>query len=155
MSLNARDTMTKYVITAHTDMTVREARNIMSEAEIRHLPIVQNDKILGILSDRDLLKNSDFNSKGEHFTVSDIMTANPICCSAKTPLLKIAQIMVQKKIDSVPIVDQNNLLIGLVTSTDILELFTRGNFMSHEEQAPWEYSIESSYSSFLESRAGV
>jgi predicted transcriptional regulator len=71
---------------------------------------------VGVLSDRDLLKHAPDASCGE------AMTAAPVTCLSNATVSGVAQLMVEHKIDSIPIVNSSGSITGLVTSTDLLSL---------------------------------
>ena len=97
----------------------------MQREQIRHLPVVQAGALLGILSDRDLLLRATRDAKGDlvfpKLCAVDAMTPHPMVCEPTTVVSELARIMVERKIDAVPVLSSGKL-IGLVTSTDLLSL---------------------------------
>jgi len=77
--------------------------------------------LVGILSDRDLLKHTPGTSCGA------AMTAAPVTCSSNASVSQVAQLMLEHRIDSIPIVGYSGVLTGLVTSTDLLALLVDRN----------------------------
>jgi CBS domain-containing protein len=119
--------MTRDIITAPLSLTLRAAWAIMESRRIRHLPVVQGSRLVGILSDRDILSRATLDP-AEGFIVPDgvvvgaAMTLAPITCSMATTISWVAETMVQGKIDAIPVVEADDVLVGLVTSTDLLAL---------------------------------
>jgi acetoin utilization protein AcuB len=109
--------MTRDVVVVSPAVGVRAARRLMERMNIRHLPVVDDGKLIGIVSDRDLLKYGP----DEPGTCGQVMTSPPITCAPDTPVSQLATMMLEHKIDSIPVV-QNGRLTGLVTSSDLLEL---------------------------------
>lgn len=127
--------MSKNLITAGPDMTIFEARKIMTEKDIRHLPIVDPaGKLIGIVTDRDvrdampstLLKKADYDitlAKIMNFPVRDIMTANPLTIYAYYTIQDSLLVMQQKKVGALPVIDQEGYLKGILSVRDLLKAF--------------------------------
>lgn len=120
--------------TIRTSDGVALANEIMFESNIRHLPVVNaNHELEGILSDRDLLSIAMESQSWESIdnvidfwrskTVVSVMTKSPESISPDTSLARAAQIMLEKKISCLPVVE-GKLLVGLITDTDFLKLFS-------------------------------
>jgi signal-transduction protein with cAMP-binding, CBS, and nucleotidyltransferase domain len=72
-------------------------------------------------------------------TVGEAMTVSPVAVPYTTPVSKLAALMLQQRIDSIPIVDLEGQLWGLVTSTDLLELLAESESLT--EKLPFEFSL--------------
>ena len=130
--------MTRDVVVVPPEMLVGAARKIMERFRIRHLPVVNQGRLMGILSDRDLIRFEGTDLEGAVTLVSEAMTPAPITCTITTTISRVAQIMLEHKIDSVPVVDPSGHLVGLVTSSDLLHLLVE----SAEVQAlPFHYRL--------------
>lgn len=116
-------------ITLHVDATVADAEAIMKENKIGGIPVVdQNDKLLGIVTNRDLR----FEKKPKK-PVKDIMTKdNLITATAEVGLNEAEAILQEHKIEKLPIVDKNGKLTGLITYKDILKNKDRPNACKDE-----------------------
>ena len=135
--------MSKDLITAGPEMTIFEAKNLMTEKKIRHLPIVDGSgKLLGIVSDRDmrdampstLLKKPDYDltlSKIGSHQVGDIMTRNPITIYAYYTIQDTLLVMQKKKVGALPVVDEEGYLTGILSTRDLLAAFV--NIMNIDE----------------------
>lgn len=123
--MEVRAPMTRHVTVIPESLSVGNAWRIMQERHIRHLPVVNGGKLVGIISDRDLLRHGHPAPDGElTFTngcVADIMTLCPIVCPPDASVSNAARLMTEKKIDALPIVSSGKL-VGLLTSTDLLQL---------------------------------
>jgi acetoin utilization protein AcuB len=127
--------MSKDLITASPDMTIFEAKKIMVEKGIRHLPIVDAvGKLIGIVTDRDirdampstLLKKADYDitlGKIMNFPVRDIMTKNPKTIYAYYTIQDSLLVMQQKKVGALPVIDQEGYLKGILSTRDLLRAF--------------------------------
>jgi acetoin utilization protein AcuB len=114
--MNTSTVMTRDVVVVLPTVTVGVAARMMQKLRIRHLPVVEEGRLVGIISDRDLLKRPPDTSCGE------AMTAAPVTCLSNASVSQVAQLMLQHKIDSIPIVSYSGTLTGLVTSTDLIAL---------------------------------
>jgi CBS domain-containing protein len=119
--MKTSSTMTRDVVMVSPDATLDTAQRLMDGWRIRHLPVVEGNELVGILSDRDVLRCAG----GARARCRDAMTAAPLTCRPSTDVARVAAMMIEQKIDSVPVVDEAGALIGLVTSSDLLELLAR------------------------------
>jgi CBS domain-containing protein len=128
--------MTRDVIVVGPETDLGTARRMMERRRIRHLPVVKQDRLVGILSDRDLLRYEGVFA--DDASVGAAMTPAPITCSIATTVSQVAQLMLEHKIDSVPVVTAAGHLVGLVTSSDLLHLLVE----SGQVQAlPFHYRL--------------
>ena len=144
--MKALHAMTRNVVCVNEDDSLESARDIMKEWEIRHLPVMRDKKLVGILSDRDVLLYTLAEGAGSHQvserTVEDVMTKNPITCSPSDSVSHIAGLMIDNKIDCVPITDVNvSGILGLVTSTDLLDLLRERDLLEVSRGVPWSYAV--------------
>ena len=115
--LAVRDLMTTSVISVRPGTTVHEAQEEMHVADIRHLPVVdERQRLVGILSDRDLLR-----AAGRR-TVAEIMTRDVVSVTPDTPARTAAAEMLGNKIGALPVLGEDFELVGLVTETDFLRI---------------------------------
>lgn len=117
------NTTARHVLCALMDDSVEDAYNLMKDIGCRHLPVVREGKLIGIVSDRDILLQSSYGAGGIQFPdakVVDIMSRELISCRPSAALSDVAESMVKHKIDAMPVTDSDNNLIGIVTSTDLL-----------------------------------
>jgi CBS domain-containing protein len=112
--------MTREVHAVSPRVSLMAARGMMQRRHVRHLPVVTEGRLIGILSDRDLLRHAGDEDQSTSCTVA--MTAAPITCRPTTPVGRVAELMLTHKIDSVPVVNDDEILVGLVTSSDLLTL---------------------------------
>lgn len=99
---------------------------LMESSGIRHLPVVREGKLVGILSDRDVLLRATREKSGEisvpHLKVGEVMTKNLVTCDEQDSIETCALRMVENRIHALPVVDAQGMLLGILTSTDLLKL---------------------------------
>lgn len=123
--------MNKKVITVDVDDSMQEATRLLKEHNIRMLPVMKKGKLVGIVTDRDLKEASasDATTLEIHellyllikIKVKEIMTKNPITVPPDYTIEETAQILLEKKISGVPVVDQKGKIVGTITQTDIFK----------------------------------
>jgi predicted transcriptional regulator len=121
--------MVKEVATLDINDELSLANDIMRLGRIRHLPVVDGPRLVGIISERDLFRSSLAQALGygtkasrdlmKGLRIKDIMVAEVVTVSPDTKLCDAVHIMVDKKIGCLPVVE-NDRLVGLITETDVL-----------------------------------
>lgn len=113
--MKIKEIMNKAVAVDH-NITLKQAAKIMSNKNIGCLIAVKGTKILGILTERDIMKNiSNSNER-----IASIMAKKVITIDKEDDIDEAALLMTKNKIRRLPVVDENKKLIGIVTSTDLL-----------------------------------
>jgi CBS domain-containing protein len=122
----ARAVMSRDVVWVPPEAKLEEVYVLMQRMRIRHVPVMKGDRLVGILSDRDVLLRARRLADGEVrvpvLTASEAMTKSPVTCSPEATVSNVAALMIKHKIDCLPIVSLGRILVGVVTSTDLLEL---------------------------------
>lgn len=110
--------MTTTPHTAECGDTLAAAAKAMREHGIRHLPVVEGDKLLGIITERDIRFVESFQDVDpEELTLEEAMTEEPYAVAPDTPLDEVATTMAERKLGSALIV-QNEKLVGVFTTVD-------------------------------------
>ncbi len=105
-------------ITITKEATVAQALRLMRENRIGGIPVVDDENhLIGIITNRDLRFQSDLN-----MPVEQIMTADKLITTDKTDLDEAKKILLQNKIEKLPVVDKENRLVGLITYRDITKI---------------------------------
>ena len=113
--------MSTALVTVKPSDNLVSARAEMEVGLIRHLPVVDDRKrLVGVISDRDVIH---LRATNKH--VSDVMTRDVITVKPDAPAAAAATVMLDHKISSVLVVDDDQTLVGVVTQTDYLELARR------------------------------
>lgn len=117
--------MTTVPITIGSDQTLARAEKVMAEHRIRHLPVLEGGKLVGILSDRDVRLVESFKDVDpEKVTVQEAYSEGPFTVSPQAPLTEVCAEMAAHKYGSVLVVD-NHKLVGIFTWVDALKAFQK------------------------------
>jgi CBS domain-containing protein len=124
-----REIMMGSPVTLSPDDTLDLASNLIALGRIRHIPIVENDKLVGLVSDRDVCSTTGGEVFGlrpksksallKSVLVKDVMKRRLVTVNADTAIKDAARLMAAKKIGCLPVVERRRL-IGLLTTTDVL-----------------------------------
>ena len=124
--------MSHPVISAHPDMPIVDALDLMNREHIRRMPVVNNGKLVGIVSDKDLLNASpsqatslsvwELNYLVSKITIKDVMTKDVLTVQETTPIEEAARIMADNKIGGLPVM-RDHEIIGMITETDLFKIF--------------------------------
>ncbi len=115
----AIDIMNRPVISMIGQSLIKDIRDLMHKKNVRHIPLMDNDKLVGMISDRDLLK-VDLSGTFLFLKATDVMTTLLIVADEETPLAHIARVLMEEKISALPIIDKAHKLTGMISRTDIL-----------------------------------
>ncbi len=128
-----KDKMSKPVITITPETSVQEALQIMREKKIRRLPVMEGKKLVGIVTERDLLYASPspattLSIQEMHYWLSklrvkEIMKTPVITVDENAPIEEAARLMADNKIGGLP-VTKDGELVGIITESDLFKVFT-------------------------------
>lgn len=119
--MEIEDIMVNKVITVEPTATVKEAARLMNKYEIGCLIVVNKGKVLGIMTERDLLKKVvELPRNPARIKVQEIMSKRLVAGTRKMEIPDAARLMLSKKIKKLPIVEDGKL-VGLITLTDIAD----------------------------------
>ena len=135
-TLVVRDVMTPAPETLHATHSVRAAIRIFAAKHFEHLPVVSGQRLIGILSNLDVHAFVAKRPGALDIELAAMMTQNPIVVFPDTPLRDAAQLLIERPIHCLPVVDQARVLVGIVTPTDVLRALVRLCTPVHEEPAP-------------------
>ncbi len=122
--------MTQNPTTLDRNETLDLAESIMNLGRVRHRPVVDDGKVVGIVSQRDMLRSALITSLGfgrkttgaliKTIKIKEVMTSKVIAISPDASIKEAARQMIDKKIGCVPVVEGDRL-VGIVTETDMLQ----------------------------------
>jgi len=124
--------MSTKVVSIPADDTLRTVQEIMELGSVRHLPVVRRGELVGVVSQRDLLKASLSNVMGlpaedqklflEGVSIAEVMSTPPISIGAECSIQAAARLMADHKIGCLPVL-VGDKLVGILTETDVLGYF--------------------------------
>ena len=127
-----KDWMAWPVVSVSPGTPVADAYNTMMRKGIRRLPVVEHDRLVGIVTLGDLrearpspatsLSIYELNYLLARLTVGQVMTHNPLTVSPNTPIPTAARIMLEHKVSGLPVVDENKHPVGIITESDIFRM---------------------------------
>lgn len=129
--LKVVDVMTRVPLTVTATETVGEADDLMSQNKIRQLPVVKDKELIGIVTDRDirsflsgsLLASPDQREMALKTRIREIMTSEPITVCPDDDLEEAVELLIEEKVGGIPVVDETEGLVGIVTYVDVLRCF--------------------------------
>ena len=118
--MEIKELMSKDVITVTPDVTLEEAERLMNVNGIGRLVVVKNDQISGIITDGDLVYNNDLD-----VLVKEVMETDVITINYKKTIQEVSQVLSNNNIGGVPVVDDAEQLVGIVTAEDIVSGYVK------------------------------
>lgn len=122
--------MTRHVVKVSMDDSVRQVREIFESVKFHHLVVMENGRVAGLISDRDLLKNlSPFVGKTTERAqdlstlnkrVHQIMSRRLVSCTPETTLNEAGTIMLDQRVECLPVLNGSGECVGVVTLRDML-----------------------------------
>ena len=139
ITTKVEDLMTKDVFTVNIEDTIKKADDIMHQEHIKQVPVLENGKLVGVITERKLMEytlkklydaDEPFGEAGYNDIVDfeKIMSQSYFKIYPEDSVKKAVEIMAKKKVDYLPVVDWENNLVGLITNHDILMFFHK-NFI--------------------------
>ncbi|WP_420627394.1 CBS domain-containing protein [Candidatus Leptofilum sp.] len=123
--------MSTPVITVPPEMSLPDCLKLMKQEHIRRAPVVENGRLIGIVSDKDLLNASPSDATSlsvweisylvNKIKVKDVMTKEVLTIQENMPIEEAARIMVDNKVGGLPVM-KNGELVGLITETDLFKI---------------------------------
>ena len=128
-----RDWMTKDPLTAEPKTSIKAAWKLMQDRRIRHLPVVEERRLVGIVTDCDLrrvlpspatsLEIHELHYLLDRLTVSEVMTKDVITTAPFTPIAEAARTLLRNRIGALPVLE-GGALVGILSQVDVLEGLT-------------------------------
>lgn len=117
--MKVKEIMTKDVASLNSDDSIEKAAQLMKQCNVGSIPVCQEQKVVGIVTDRDIaLRSIAAGQDPKQQKVRDIMSANPAVGNPEMDVHDAARIMSERQVRRLPIVD-NNSLVGIVALGDI------------------------------------
>jgi CBS domain-containing protein len=125
------DVMTANPLTVKVSESVGVADELMAEHNIRQIPVLEGRELIGIVTDRDvraflsdaLLASAERHEKALATAVGDIMTREPLYLAPDDDLQEAVELLVEQKFGAIPVLDEVEGLVGIVSYVDVLRCF--------------------------------
>jgi CBS domain-containing membrane protein len=117
------DIMTRRVIYLREEDNLSRIVEGMEHFGLRHLPVLDGDKLVGMITHRDMLKILTAADRREEETfVASIMTRDPIAVGPDTTIAEAARLLIKARFGCLPVVDEHRNVIGIVTEHDFMKV---------------------------------
>jgi len=133
--IKVRDWMTEEVVTAAPDTPIAAAHQIMKKNNVRRLPVVEDDTVVGVItigdvreaspSDATTLSIWELNYLWAQLTVDKVMTKRILTTTPDSSIYEVAKIMLESKVSGLPVVSPDNKLMGIITESDIFKMIVK------------------------------
>ena len=111
--------MTTNIETVRPDQTAREAASFMLSADTGAIPVCEDDRVIGMITDRDIAVRGVASGKGPDCSVRDLMSRDMVCARDTDDSSDVAQRMSEAQVRRLPVLDSNDRLVGMVSLGDL------------------------------------
>lgn len=126
-----KNIMSTQVVTLNLTHSLEDAEKIFKKHNIRHIPVVSGDSLIGMLSLTDLLRISFVDNYGDEegtvdsavynmLSIEQVMVAKPVAVKADQSIREVAEILSKKEFHALPVIEGDKL-VGIVTTTDLIK----------------------------------
>lgn len=133
--IKVSDWMSRGVLAVAAFDSIAVARQIMAKHRVNQLPVVEGEKLVGIVTDRDIRdayptsiminRAKEIDKFAESYTVEEVMAYNVMSVRPQTPLAAAIKLLRRHRIGSLPVVEKEKL-VGIITRSDILDFILSG-----------------------------
>lgn len=117
--MRCREIMTKNVKTATRDMTLQQVAAMMRDGDMGAVPVVENGKLVGIVTDRDIVVRSVADGHGADTEIGDAMTSEVFSVKPDDYVFEAVRLMGDKQVRRVPVVNEQVELVGIIAMADV------------------------------------
>ena len=125
-NFSAKDIMKHQVVTVDSSMSVMDTAKIMDDVDIGCVVVIENNIAVGIVTERDFVKRVVSRGIPLSTPIKQVMSSPLIVVNPEENIWEVAELMKQKRIHKIPVVQQN-LLVGIVTTTDLTRICSIGS----------------------------
>ncbi|HVY02771.1 MAG TPA: CBS domain-containing protein [Caulobacterales bacterium] len=116
--MKVKDAMTEDVCTISPQSTLREAARCLSERDAGILPVEENDRLVGMITDRDIVIRAVAEGRGPETPVRDVMSQEVLYCRDDDDIEDVARNMADIQVRRLPVIDRDKRLVGIVSLAD-------------------------------------
>ena len=117
--MKVSECMTREVTTIAPDRTIRDAARLMSDRDIGAIPVGDNDRLVGMITDRDIAVRAIGRGKGPDTLIREVMTDEVLYCFEDEELNHVARNMGDIQVRRLPVMDRQKRLVGIVALGDL------------------------------------
>jgi CBS domain-containing protein len=120
--MQIREIMTRNPEVCTPDDTLQRAARLMADCDCGAIPVVEGTdrkRVIGVITDRDIAVRAVAKGKTPDTKVNDVMTPSPTCCNEDDDIEVVEQIMVEKQVRRVPVLDGGGRVVGIVAQADL------------------------------------
>ncbi len=118
--ITVADFMTRELVTMKESDDLALAESILRLGGIRHLPVVRERKLVGLVTQRDLRRAGASGQTSRERQALEIMTKEPTAVDPRTPLVQAARLMLRHKYGCLPVCETDGTLVGIITESDFV-----------------------------------
>jgi len=115
------EVMTRGIQIANPDQTIREAAMTMAREDIGSLPVGENDRLIGMITDRDIALRAVAEGRSPNTPVRDVMTDDIKYCFEDDDVAQVAQNMAELQVRRLPVVNRDKRLVGIVALSNVAQ----------------------------------
>ncbi|HEX8937069.1 MAG TPA: CBS domain-containing protein [Sphingomicrobium sp.] len=117
--MKVSEVMTRDVATIRADQTAREAAGFMLSADAGSIPVIEGDRLIGMITDRDIAVRGVAKGNGPETEVRELMTNDIVCARVDDDVEEVASKMGQARVRRLPVIDAQERLCGIVSLGDL------------------------------------
>src|SRR5512139_4114449 len=117
--MKVSEVMTTEVETISADQTAREAASFMLRADAGSIPVCEGDRVIGMVTDRDIAVRGVAEGRGPDTPVSDLMSDGIVCAHEDDDVATVAKRMSDEQVRRMPVLDSDDQLVGIVSLGDL------------------------------------
>lgn len=133
--MKASEIMTPTPRTCTSADSIGDVARLMRDSDCGAIPIVDDGRVVGIVTDRDLAIRALAEGKGTDATAGEVMTSSPQCCSPGDEIADVEKMMAECQVRRIPIVDAEGRCVGIISQADLARAASKGSRVSEREVA--------------------
>ena len=117
--MKIRDLMTTEIETVTAEQTAKEAAGFMLSADTGSIPVCDNGRVIGMITDRDIAVRGVAEGRGPETSVRDLMSKDIVCAREDDDVAAIASRMSEAQVRRLPVIDANDKIVGMISLGDL------------------------------------
>jgi CBS domain-containing protein len=117
--MKVSDVMTREVATVSSNQTAQEAANFMLQGDAGSIPVTEGDRLIGMITDRDIAVRGVAHGRGPDTPVGELMTSGLVCARVDDSIEDVANKMAEAQVRRLPVIDESENLVGIVSLGDL------------------------------------